>query len=30
MSTASALGLQVDDGLVVHTSNRIAVRLNSM
>jgi len=26
-STASALGLRVDDGVVVHSSNRIAVRL---
>ena len=26
-STASALGLRVDDGVVVHNSNRIAVRL---
>ena len=27
MSTASALGLRVDDAVVVHNSNRIAVRL---
>ncbi|HEY7419239.1 MAG TPA: aminoglycoside phosphotransferase family protein, partial [Ktedonobacteraceae bacterium] len=27
MSTASALGLLVDDAVVVHDSNRIAVRL---
>ena len=27
MSTASALGLRVDDAVVVHDSNRIAVRL---
>src|SRR5579862_1660801 len=26
-STASALGLRVDDGVVVHNSNRIAARL---